>query len=421
MLTLKLLVLSYAILQQFYVESFTSTSSSSLLSFASSSTKIISKFGIHGENQPKLKHNRMYPRHYSLNMESEKLPANNSKNLLADNSKLDITNENERAILFFMGEIASLTNMIAMPNYSSVQYTLDDKCRVINQELKLNTNSNAVSNEDINEGRYYCMGNNQGPMEHMAFLNQVIVNLSMVVKSHFTKKNLSMEWNELSVERSPSNKLDTTIVKLLNKSSDTNTVVLEVPLRTSYIGRNDSWLAQVESVTKPHFENGSLYTIVRGYSRFQLEQDANGQTDSISFIGSPTPDMPDQINLPVTLVATWSGSKLIWGWNREELLGVDAESEVFSPLTMEHVHVFKDKDGDDTTATSNDPLRACTLTNNLFCTQNEAWAFCANALAGANSNDFTDLYMANVGSGTWFFTFKKSHFEDLKKYLKEKQ
>jgi len=416
MLTLKLLVLSFAILQQFYVESFTYTSSSSLLSFASSSTKIISKFGIHGENQPKLKQDRMYPRHSSLNMESEKLPINNSKNLLADNSKLDITNENERAILFYLGEIASLTNMIVMPNYSSVQYTLDDIGRVINQQLKLNANSVAASSEDINEGRYYCMGNNQSPMEHMAFLNQIMVNLSTL-----TKKNLSMEWNELSVERSPSNKLDTTIVKLLNKSSDTSTVVLEVPLRASYIGRNDSWLAQVKSVVKPHFENGSLYTIVQAYSGFQLEQDANGQVDSISFIGSPTPEMPDQINLPVTLVATWSGSKLIWGWNREELLGVDAESEVFSPLTMKHVHVFKDKDGDDTTATSNDPLRACTLTNNSFCTQNEAWTFCANALAGANSNDFTDLYMANVGSGIWFFTFQTSDFEALKKYLKEKQ
>ena len=34
-------------------------------------------------------------------------------------------------------------------------------------------------------------------------------------------------------------------------------------------------------------------------------------------------------------------------WARSELLGVDAKSEVFSPRTMEHVHVFKDKDGDD--------------------------------------------------------------------------
>jgi len=360
--------------------------------------------GIHGHGNQKHRH------HFTpLNLMSP-------NNLLADSTKLDTTTRSGDAILFFMSEVASLTNIIVMPQYSSATYTMDERGRITNQKQTMNPSDEHSNTDDINEGRYYCMGDDGNPFEHMSFIPKTIASLSMAMLDYTKQKQLPLQWEKklLSIENSPSNSLGPcTIVKLLN---DEDTVVLEVPLRTSYIARNYSWMAQAHLTYLPHMEKDSPLQIFGSYGRWQIENDANGQHDSLSFIGSPTQDMPDTINLPMTLVATWAGNSLIWGWSRAELIGLDATSEVFSPRTLEYTHVFKDMDGDDDpTALSNNPTTACTLTKTLLCTSREAAAFSQTAIANANvkSNDFIGLFHAYVGNGFWFFTFKKSDYESL--------
>uniref|UniRef100_A0A7S1FMY6 Uncharacterized protein n=1 Tax=Corethron hystrix TaxID=216773 RepID=A0A7S1FMY6_9STRA len=313
------------------------------------------------------------------------------------------------AILFFMSEVVSLTNIIVMP-LESVTYTLDKMGRITNVKQTMTAPDDTNSNiDDINEGRYYCMGDEGTPFTHMSFIAQRVSSLSMAVSEYTKRKDLPLLWEEklLSIEQSPSNPLGPcTIVKLLN---DEDTVVLEVPLCTSYIVRNYSWIAQA-----PLTEKDRPFLLFSSYRRWQIGQDANGQHDSLSFIGAPTKDLPDTINLPMTLVATWSENELIWGWSRAELIGLDAQSEVFSPRTMEYTHIFKHMDVYPTQV-SNNPIPACTLAKILLCTSREASAFSQTAITNANakSNDFVGLYIADVGNGFWFFTFKKSDYESL--------
>jgi len=381
---------------------------SSLLSFPSS-------FGIHDHGNHKHRNTHHYT---ALNLLS-------SKNLLADSNKLDITTEAGDATLYFMSEVASLSNIVVMP-LALITYTMDERGRITNVEqtaIPPNTNSNM---DDINEGRTYCMGDEGNPFEHMGFIANTISALSMAMSDYTNLKKLPLQWEQklLSIEQSPSNPLGPcTIVKLLN---DEDTVVLEVPLRTSYIVRNYSWMAQAKLFLRgksaldtyiPLTEKDSAVQTFSSYGVLQMEENANSQLDSLSFIGATTKDLPDTINLPVTLVATWAGNSnfLTWGWSRAELMGLDAQSDIFSPRTMEYTHVFKDMDGDDPTQVSNNPIPACTLTKTLLCTSREASAFCQTAITNANakSNDFAGLVIANVGIGYEFFTFKKSDYESL--------
>jgi len=370
---------------------------SSLLSFPSS-------FGIHDHGNHKHRNTHHYT---ALNLLS-------SKNLLADSNKLDITTEAGDATLYFMSEVASLSNIVVMP-LALITYTMDERGRITNVEqtaIPPDTNSNM---DDINEGRYYCMGDEGTPVAHMSFISRTIPLLSMAMSEYTNRKKLPLQWEQklLSIEQSPSNPLGPcTIVKLLN---DEDTVVLEVPLRTSYIVRNYSWMAQAPLYEKSVMEKDNPFQIFTSYGRWKFEPDANSQQDSLSFIGAPTKDLPDTVNIPMTLVATWAGNQFIWGWSRAELIGLDAQSEVFSPRTMEYTHVFKDMDGDDPTQVSNNPIAACTLKKSLLCTSREASAFSQTAITNANakSNDFIGLFIADVGNGFWFFTFKKSDYESL--------
>ena len=129
-------------------------------------------------------------------------------------------------------------------------------------------NSKVNSNmDDINEGRYYCMGDEGNPFQHMMLMAQTVSSLSQAMSDYTNCKKLPLPWEKklLSIEQSPSNPLGPcTIVRLLN---DEDTVVLEVPLRTSYIVRNYSWMAQAHLTYIPHMEKDSPLQIFSSYAK----------------------------------------------------------------------------------------------------------------------------------------------------------
>ena len=109
----------------------------------------------------------------------------NLLHLLAGSSKLDLKIESGREILFSMAEVASLTNIIVITNYFSVQITLDEKCErrieKMNSNLSINVDKRQ-SVDEIDEGQYFYIGKNGSPFEHMNFPANVIVILSKVVQ-----------------------------------------------------------------------------------------------------------------------------------------------------------------------------------------------------------------------------------------------
>merc|ERR1712232_89533 len=182
----------------------------------------------------------------------------------------------------------------------------------------------------------------EAEMDHEDLVRQYLEVLCNVVTYYTNEKKFDLHWEKklVSIEQCSSNSIGQyTAVKLLN---DDDTVVLEVPLRTSYIVRNYSWLAQAHLSVLPHLEKDSLMNILNSYARFEIGKDANNKIDSIMFIGSYNKNMPN-FGLPMTLIASRDDNELIWGWARKDVLGPMFEKDVFSPSVLEHSHLFKEK------------------------------------------------------------------------------